>query len=129
MVASSAASPPAEDAEAGSAGRLRWALLLAPALAFLVLHARALPYESATAAAYGLPREEALRALTLYPAEILGVGDRLGSIEVGKIANLIVTDGDPLAITTRVVHLVIDGREVSTDNRHRSLYERYRARP
>ncbi len=91
--------------------------------------ARNLPYESATAAAFGLPRDEALLALTRYPAEILGLGDRLGTLEPGKIANLIVTDGDPLEITTRVVHLIIDGRVVSTDNRHRQLYERYRARP
>ena len=91
--------------------------------------ARNLSYESATAAAFGLPREEALLALTRYPAEILGVGDRLGTIEPGKIANLIVTDGNPLEITTRVVHLIIDGRVVSTDNRHRDLYQRYRARP
>ncbi len=91
--------------------------------------ARNLPYEAATAAAHGLPRDEAIKALTRYPAEILGVGDRLGTIEAGKIANLIVTDGDPLETTTRVVHLIIDGRVVSTANRHRDLYERYRARP
>ncbi len=91
--------------------------------------ARTLPYESATASAFGLSREEALKALTIYPAEILGVGDRLGTIEKGKIANLMVTDGDPLEITTRVVHLIIAGKEVSTDNRHRDLYQRYRARP
>lgn len=91
--------------------------------------ARTLPYESAMAAAYGLSRDDALAALTVNPARILGVGDRLGTIEAGKIANLIVTDGDPLEITTTVRHLIIAGREVSTDNRHRSLYEHYRARP
>ncbi|MCP4658348.1 MAG: amidohydrolase family protein [bacterium] len=91
--------------------------------------ARTLPYEAAMAAAYGLAREEAFKALTLYPAEILGVDDQLGSIEPGKIANLIVTDGSPLEITTRVHHLIIDGKVVGTGNRHRSLYERYRARP
>ncbi len=91
--------------------------------------ARNLPYESATAAAFGLSRDDAIRALTVYPAEILGVGDQLGTVEAGKIANLIVTDGDPLEITTRVVHLIIGGRVVSTANRHRDLYERYRARP
>ncbi len=91
--------------------------------------ARNLLYESATAAAFGLSPEDALLALTRYPAEILGVGDRLGTIEVGKIANLIVTDGNPLEITTQVVHLMIGGRIVTTDNRHRRLYQRYRARP
>ena len=91
--------------------------------------ARNLPYESGTAAAFGLPRDEALLALTRYPAEILGVDDRLGTLEPGKIANIIVTDGDPLEITTRVEHLIIAGQVVSIDNRHQALYERYRARP
>jgi imidazolonepropionase-like amidohydrolase len=90
---------------------------------------RRLPYEAATAAGYGMSREDALRSVTLTPAEILGIGDRIGSIEAGKIANLIVTDGDPLEIQTRVEHLVIGGREVSTDNRHRQFYERWNARP
>ena len=67
--------------------------------------------------------------MTLWPAEILGLGDRFGSIETGKIANLIVTDGSPLEITTQIEHLVINGREVSTDNFHQRLYEKYRARP
>ena len=60
----------------------------------------------------GLSRDDALRALTIWPAEILGVADRLGSIEVGKIANLVVTRGDLLDRTPRLVHLFIDGREV-----------------
>jgi imidazolonepropionase-like amidohydrolase len=90
---------------------------------------RTLPYEAAMATGYGLPRDVALRAITLNPAEILGLGDRLGSIEPGKIANLIVTDGDPLEITTQVRHLIIGGRETSTDNKHQQLYEKYRARP
>jgi imidazolonepropionase-like amidohydrolase len=89
---------------------------------------RSVPWESAVAGAYGLSEDDALKALTLYPAEIFGVADRLGSIEPGKIANLIVTDGSPLEIQTRVMHLIIGGREVSTDNRHSRLYERYRAR-
>jgi len=91
--------------------------------------ARTLPYEAATAVAFGLPRDVALAALTRNPAEIFGRGDELGTIEAGKIANLIVTDGDPLELTTEVRHLIIDGKEVTTDNRHRALYEKYRARP
>ncbi len=90
--------------------------------------ARTLPYEAAMAVAYGLPREEAMKALTLYPAEMFGVAEQLGSIEEGKIANLFVTDGDPLEITSQVTHLLIGGKVVSTENKHRSLYERYRAR-
>ncbi|MDX1645415.1 MAG: amidohydrolase family protein, partial [Thermoanaerobaculia bacterium] len=89
---------------------------------------RTTPYEAATAVPYGLPPEAALKAVTLWPAEILGVADRLGSIEPGKLGNLIVTDGDPLAITTAIEYLVIDGRIASSDNRHRRLYETYRAR-
>ena len=90
---------------------------------------RTLPYEAASAVSFGLPREEALKAVTLYPAQILGVADRLGTIEAGKLANLIVTDGDPLEIRTQVKHVVIAGREASLDNKHLELYERYRARP
>jgi len=60
----------------------------------------------------GLPRDEALKALTIYPAQILGVGEQLGSLEKGKIANIIVTTGDPLDRNTRVRHLFIDGRPV-----------------
>ena len=90
---------------------------------------RTLPYEAAQAVPYGLPREAALAAITKNAPEMLGFDDRLGTIREGRIANLIVTDGDPLAIRTQVVELFILGRRVSTDNRHRSLYERYRSRP
>ncbi len=90
---------------------------------------RTLPYEAGHAVAYGLPWEEGLKAITRYPAEILGVGDQLGTIEAGKLANLIVTDGDPLEIRTQVKHLFIHGRPAGTDNKHRRLYETYRARP
>ena len=71
-------------------------------------------HEAATAVAFGLPRDEALRAITLYPAQILGVADRLGSLTPGRLASFIVTDGDPLETTTRVKRAFIQGREVST---------------
>ena len=90
---------------------------------------RTLPYEIGMAVGYGLPHEEALKAITRYPAEILGVGDELGTIEVGKRANLVVTDGDPLEIRTTVRHVIIDGVDVGVGNRHLELYEKYRARP
>lgn len=90
---------------------------------------RTLPYEAGNAVPYGLPREEALKAITLYPAQILGVADKLGTIEPGKLANLIVTTGDPLMIQTEVKHLIIAGQEVSLDNKHLELYRKYRARP
>lgn len=90
---------------------------------------RNLPYEAAMAAAYGLPREEALRSITLYPARILGVADRVGSIEAGRYADLVITDGDPLEIATRVEQVWIKGREISMENRQTRLFEKYDARP
>jgi imidazolonepropionase-like amidohydrolase len=90
---------------------------------------RRLPYQAANAVAYGLPYEEALKAVTLYPAQILGLAEKLGSIEPGKIADLIVTDGDPLAIPTQVRYLFINGQLTSTDNKQLQLYEKYRKRP
>ncbi len=86
---------------------------------------RNLPYQAATCAAFGLPREEALKAITIYPAEILGVSDRVGSIEPGKDATLIVTTGDPLEIPTQVVYEFIQGRKVDLTNRQIKLYEKY----
>lgn len=90
---------------------------------------RLLPYEVGNAVAYGLPWEEGLKSITLYPAELYGVADSLGTIEEGKTANLVVTDGDPLEIRTEVRYLFIDGKLTSLDNKHRELYEKYRARP
>jgi imidazolonepropionase-like amidohydrolase len=90
---------------------------------------RNLPYEAGSAVSFGLPQEEALRAITINNAEILGVGDRLGTIETGKIGNLIVTDGDPLEIATQFLHLIVNGQVAELDNRHLRLYERFRGRP
>lgn len=90
---------------------------------------RTLPYEAGSAVSFGLPWEEALKAVTVNGAEILGVADQVGTIETGKLANLIVTDGDPLEIRTQVKHVIVGGRDVGLENRHQELYERYRARP
>ena len=92
-------------------------------------NARNLGYQAAMAAAFGLPRDEALKSITLYPAQILGVADRLGSIEPGKSADLIVTDGDPLEITTHVEQVYISGRPTSMETRHTRLFHKYDARP
>lgn len=89
---------------------------------------RNLPYQAAMAAAFGLPKEEALKSITLYAAEILGVADRVGSIEAGKDATLIVTDGDPLEIRTDVKRAYVQGREVDLTSRHTMLYEKYRVK-
>ncbi len=88
-------------------------------------HERNLPYQAAMAAAYGLPKEEALKAVTLNAAKILGVEDRLGSLEAGKDATLIVTDGDPLEIRTQVEMAFIDGRLIDLSSRHTRLYQKY----
>ena len=89
-------------------------------------HERSLPYHAATAAAHGLPRDEALKALTLYPAQIFGVADRVGSLEVGKDATLIVTTGDPLEIMTQIEMEFIQGRKVDITSRHTMLYDKYK---
>ncbi|MGH8103194.1 MAG: amidohydrolase family protein [bacterium] len=89
-------------------------------------NARNVPYHAAMAAAFGLPKDEALKAITLYCAQILGVGDRLGSIEPGKDAMLIVTDGDPLEIPTHILMEFIEGRKVDLTTKHTMLYEKYR---
>lgn len=80
------------------------------------------------AAAYGLSKAEALKSVTLYPAQIMNVADRLGSIEVGKMANLVVTDGDLLEIRTRIRYLLIDGRSVVLSSRHTELNDAFKNR-
>jgi imidazolonepropionase-like amidohydrolase len=92
-------------------------------------NARNLPYHAAACAAFGLPREEALKAITIYPAQIFGVADRVGSLEVGKMANVIVTDGDPLEIVTHVKRLFIGGEDISLDSNQTLLYEKFSKRP
>jgi len=82
--------------------------------------------EAGNAVAYGLPWEEAFRAVTLVPAQIWGVADRYGSLEAGKVANVVVWSGDPLELLTRVEHVVIRGREVPMVSRETELRDRYR---
>ena len=96
---------------------------------FDVEFARNVPFEAAQAAAFGLPHDEALKALTINSAQILGAGDQLGSIEKGKVADLILTDGDPLEAKTNVKQMFIAGREVSLESRHTREYEKWIKRP
>ncbi|MCU1241007.1 MAG: N-acetylglucosamine-6-phosphate deacetylase [Candidatus Acidoferrum typicum] len=91
--------------------------------------ARRLGQQAANAVAYGLPYDEALKAVTLYPAEIFGLADQVGTLESGKIANVIVTNGDPLELTTEVRYLFIKGQLTSLDNKQKALYEKYLNRP
>jgi imidazolonepropionase-like amidohydrolase len=75
-----------------------------------------------------LPPEEGLRAVTLYPAQILGVADELGILRAGKRANLVITNGDILQATTQVVGSFIDGKPYAAEDKQTRLYERYRER-
>jgi imidazolonepropionase-like amidohydrolase len=90
---------------------------------------RNLPYHAGSCAAFGLPKDVALKAITIYPAEIFGVADKLGSLEVGKVANVILTDGDPLELRTNVKRVFIAGEEISMDSRHTQLYNKFKTRP
>ncbi len=96
---------------------------------FGAANARNLPYEAAKAVAFGLPRAAAIRGLTLGAAQAFGVADRLGSLDQGKEATLILVAGDPLEAEAEVRGAWIAGREVDLGNRHRRLYEKYNARP
>lgn len=99
-----------------------------PGDSFSVANERNLPYHAATAAAHGLPADEALKAITLYPARILGVDDRLGSLEPGKDATLFISDGDPLENSTTIEQAWIAGRPVDLRSRHTELDAKYRAK-
>ncbi|MEO8435173.1 MAG: amidohydrolase family protein [Pyrinomonadaceae bacterium] len=89
---------------------------------------RNLPLYAGMAAAFGLAKEEALKAVTLYPAQIMNVADRMGSLEPGKIANIVVTDGDLLEARTHVRYLFIDGRAVPLSSRHTELNDAFKGR-
>jgi len=89
---------------------------------------RNLPYHAATAAAYGLSADEALKAITLRPAKIFGVDGEVGSLDPNKHATLIVTDGNPLETATHVEAAYIQGRKVDLNNRHRRLWHKYQER-
>ena len=90
---------------------------------------RNVAYNAALATAYGLDPEEAIRALTINAARIFGVQDRLGSIEAGKVANLIVTTGDPLDVRTTMRYVFIRGQNMPFNDMHTQEYERWRNRP
>ncbi len=89
---------------------------------------RNLAFHAAMASSFGLAREEALRGMTIYPARVLGLEQELGSLAPGKLADVVVTDGDMLEITTHVERVFVEGVEQSISNRQVELYERYRAR-
>ncbi|HEX9458915.1 MAG TPA: amidohydrolase family protein [Thermoanaerobaculia bacterium] len=92
-------------------------------------NARNLPYQAAACAAFGLPKDVALRSVTIAPAQIFGMADKIGSLETGKLANIIVTDGDPLEIVTHVKRLFIGGEEITLDTNQTLLWEKFKLRP
>jgi imidazolonepropionase-like amidohydrolase len=87
------------------------------------------PYHAALAVGYRLPKDAAMQALTIWPAQMFGAADQIGSIEPGKLANLFVASGDPLDIRTQVSDIFIKGRRVPMDDRQTRLYQKYNARP
>jgi imidazolonepropionase-like amidohydrolase len=90
--------------------------------------AKDLPYMAAKAAAFGLDKKEALKAVTIYPAEIFGLGETMGSLEKGKVANIVLADDDILELRTNVVKVYIDGKETDLSNRYTELLEKFKKR-
>jgi len=90
---------------------------------------RDLPYQAAAAVPFGLPKEEAMKAITVNAAQIWGVANQMGTIEEGRFADFMITDGDPLEIQTHVKQLFIKGKNVSLDDKQKRLYEKYENRP
>jgi imidazolonepropionase-like amidohydrolase len=87
-----------------------------------------LPYHAAKAAAFGLDRKEALKGVTIYPAQIFGLDDKLGSLEKGKVANIVLTDGDILEMRANIKHVFIDGKESDLSSVYTELLEKYKKR-
>jgi hypothetical protein len=92
-------------------------------------NARHVGFHAALAVAYGLPEDVALKALTIWPAEIFGADKDVGSIAQGKLANLFIASGDPLDLRTQITKVFIKGRDMPFDDRQTRLYEKYKARP
>ena len=93
------------------------------------ISSRNLPYQAGQAVAFGLPHDDAMKAITKNAAEIWGVSDQIGTIEEGKWADLMVTDGDPLEAQTQIKQLFIKGKPVDLSNKQKDLYEKYLNRP
>ena len=89
---------------------------------------RDLPYHAGLAGAYGLSRDDALKSVTLYPAQILGIADRVGTLEVGKMANIVVADGDILEPRTNIKYMFIGGRLIPLTSRHTELFDSFKDR-
>lgn len=113
----------------GNAGQLARAGVKVALLENDTHNSRNLRQEAGNAVSYGMAWDQALRAVTLSPAEILGVADRYGSLEAGKVANVVVWSGDPFEFSTAVEHVYIRGREIPLESRQTQLLDRYRTLP
>ena len=109
-----------------NAARLQRAGVTLVLSSFDTHNARNLRQEAGNAISHGLDREAALRAVTLNAARTWGIADRVGSIEVGKEADLVVWSGDPFELTTAADHVFINGMEMPKDTRQKALFEKYR---
>jgi imidazolonepropionase-like amidohydrolase len=89
---------------------------------------RLIPFQAAMAVAWGLSKDDAIKAITINAAKIFGADKALGSLEAGKIANLVVVSGDPLEIRSRIQHVVIGGRDVPLESKQTELFKRYMGR-
>ena len=89
---------------------------------------RDLPYHAGLAGAFGLSKDDALRSVTMFPAEILGIADKVGSLDVGKIANVVVADGDILEARTNIKYLFIGGKMIPLTSRHTRLFDAFKDR-
>lgn len=89
------------------------------------LYSYRLPWDAGVAVAFGLPEEEALKAVTINAAEVMGVADKVGSLEVGKEATLVITTGTPLDMTTNIVQSYIQGREIDMNDMHKQFFKKY----
>ena len=89
---------------------------------------RDVPFQAGRSVAWGLDHDDAIKALTLNAAKVLGVDSQVGSIDAGKLANLVVLKGDPLEIRSQILHVVIAGQDVPLESKHTELYKRYMAR-
>ena len=112
-----------------NAARLTRAGVTVALASFDTQNSRNLRQEAGNAIAYGMDRDAALRAVTLVPARLWGVADRIGSLEVGKDADVVVWSGDPFDLATSAEHVFIKGREMPKDTRQTQLLERYRTVP
>ena len=119
----------AAECRGAAAARRRKVVLIGNGSGEEGFNVRNLKYDAGVAVAYGLPWDDALRAITLSPAEMLGVANRIGSLQPGRDANIVVWSGDPFEFTTRVEHVLIRGREVAQPSRQDELMQRYKTYP